>query len=201
MRLGRQGKSRDELRGDFEAELARRELPQDPIWVERKLDELEQSPAEGARKKAQNLLLAGSALGRLARSRGVPEPPAWMTPPADASYHGPPRRGDKVPVELDRDATALLDRALASAPGHVGDLHALAPVWFDWSAGGEEGGQVEVYLGHTRVGVLDRRSSESFAPVMRAAAEQDCKPQGTSQLARAEHLDPPYLLVIDLPAR
>jgi hypothetical protein len=40
-----EAKGRDELRIDVEAELAGQRMPQDPIWVERTLDELEQSLA------------------------------------------------------------------------------------------------------------------------------------------------------------
>jgi hypothetical protein len=199
VRLAQGDKTRDELRSDLEAELARRRMPQDPIWVERTLDELDRSAAGQVRQKAQNLLLVGSTLGRLARSRGIPDPPDWMNPPAEASYDGPPRRGDKVPVEVDRDASVWLDRALKSAPGHVGDLQALVPVWFDWDTNGDDARRVEVHIGSTRVGVLDRKSSESFSPVMKAAEERGSKPRSMSPVARAKHLDPPYLLVVDLP--
>jgi hypothetical protein len=199
VRLTQEGKSRDELRSDFEAELARRRMPQDPIWVERRLDELCQSPAGQMRQKAQNLLLVGSTLGRLVRSRGIPDPPDWMDPPGETSYHGPPRRGDKVPVEIDRNASVSLDRALESAPGRVGDVQALVPVWFDWDTNREDAPCVAVYIGSTRVGALDRKSSESFSPVMRAAEERGSKPRSMSPLARAKHLNPPYLLVVDLP--
>lgn len=198
VRLVQEGKGRDELRRDFEAELAAQRMSQDPIWVERTLDELEQSPADQMRKKAQNLLLVGSTLGRLARSRRIPDAPGWMNPPQAANYDGPPRRGDKVPVEVDPYATDCLDRALESAPGHVGDVQALVPVWFDWDTDAVRR-RVAVYIGPTRVGALDRKSSESFAAVMKEAEERGGKPRSMSPLARAKHLDPPYLLVVDLP--
>jgi len=54
VRLVQEAKGRDELRIDVEAELAGQRMPQDPIWVERTLDELEQSPADQIRKKAQD---------------------------------------------------------------------------------------------------------------------------------------------------
>lgn len=201
VRLGQEGKSRDELRRDFEAELAQQRMPRDPIWVEQTLDELEQSPADRVRRTAENLLVAGTTLARLARSRGMPDVPEWMNPPEEANYYGPVRRGDKVPVEVDRDATGCLDRALKSAPGHIGDIQALVPVWFDWDNHPEDPPRVGVYIGATRVGALDRKSSESFAAVMKAAEERGGKPQGMSPLARAKHLDPPYLLVVALPAQ
>jgi hypothetical protein len=122
-----------------------------------------------------------------------------MNPPEEANYYGPPRRGDKVPVEVDRDATRCLDRALEGAPGRVGDVQALVPVWFDWDTDGDDHRRVGVYIGSTRVGALDRESSECFAAVMKGAEERGGKPRSMSPLARARHLDPPYLLVVDLP--
>lgn len=201
VRLVHEGKDRDEMRRAFEAELARQRMPQDPIWVERTLDELEQSPADQMREKAQNLLLVRGTLARLAGSRGIPDPPVWMNPPEEANYRGSPRGGDKVPVEIDRHATGCLDRALQSAPGRVGGIQALVPVWFDWDTDTEGPRRVGVYIGSTRVGALDQKSSESFATVMEAAETRNSKPQSMSPLARARHLDPPYLLVVDLPER
>ena len=78
-------------------------------------------------------------------------------------------------------------------------MQALVPVWFDWDADAQDRRRVGVYIGSTRVGALDRKSSESFAAVMKAAEERGGKPRSMSPLARAKHLDPPYLLVVDLP--
>jgi len=195
------GKSREELRHDFDSEFAERGLQRDPLWVERTLDDLERSPAQRALQKAQDMALAGSALGRMARSRGFPEPPDWMRPPENASYHGPPRRGDKVPVELDPAVTGLLDRVLEGAPGHVGDVRAAVPVWFDWDSGESEPRRVDVYVGTTRVGALDSSSSQSFSAVMKAAEESGGKPRELAELARVQHFDPPYLLAVKLPLR
>jgi hypothetical protein len=72
-------------------------------------------------------------------------------------------------------------------------------VWFDWDTDGEDTRRVDVYIGSTRVGALDRKSSESFSSVMKAAEERGGKARSMSPLARAKHLDPPYLLVVDLP--
>jgi hypothetical protein len=190
-------RTRDELRSDFEAELARRGMRQDPVWIERKLDEFHHSPSSRLRLNARNLLLVGSTLGRMARDRGFPEPPDWMKPPEEASYHGPPRRGDKMPALIDPTAIERLDRAIAAAPGHVGNVAAQVPVWFDRE--GLEGKGVGVYLGATRVGELDSSSAEMFASVMNAAEQCGTKPRGMAQLSRAEHFTPPYLLVVEMP--
>jgi hypothetical protein len=75
----------------------------------------------------------------------------------------------------------------------------LVPVWFDWDTDAEDRRRVSVYIGSTRVGALDRKSSESFATVMKGTEERGGKPRSMSPLARARHLDQPYLLVVDLP--
>ena len=75
----------------------------------------------------------------------------------------------------------------SNVPGHVGDMQALVPVWFDWDADAQDRRRVGVYIGSTRVGALDRKSSESFAAVMKAAEERGGKPRSMSPLARARH--------------
>ena len=173
----------------------------DPIWVERMLDELEWSPGERARQTAQRLLLVGGALGRIAQSRGIPEAPEWMQPPDDANYHVRGAHREKTPVDVDPDAALVLDRALASAPGHVGDIVALVEVWFDREADAAEDAPVAVHIGPHRVGVLNPQATKRFIPVMQAATKRDTKPRARAQLAKAIHLQPPYLLVVDLPMR
>jgi hypothetical protein len=193
------GKTREQLRSLFEEELACHEVPPDPIWVERKLDQLEWSPVERVRETAQGLLLAGGALGRIAQSRGIPDAPQWMQPPEDASYHVRTSRCEKTPVDIDPQATPWLDRVLASAPGHVGEIFALVNIWFDWEAGPGGDAPVGVYLGSHRVGVLDPQATERFTPVMQSAAQRHAKPRGRAHLTKAVHLQPPYLLVVDIP--
>jgi hypothetical protein len=122
-----------------------------------------------------------------------------MQPPEDASYHAWAPRGEKTPVDVDPRASPWLDRALASAPGHVGELIALVDVWFDWAISADEDSPVAVHLGREKVGVLNPDATERFIPVMQSAAKRDAKPRARAQLAKARHLQPPYLLVVDVP--
>jgi hypothetical protein len=193
------GKTRDQLRALFVDESARLGVPRDPIWVERALDELEWSPAERARQTALGLLIAGKGLTRLARSHGIPEAPAWMQPPPAASYHVWGEHREKTPVAIDADATSWLDRVLSSAPGHVEDLLAIVDAWFDWPAPEGERVSIAVYIGAHKVGVLDDLAAERFVAVMESARERNTKPRASATLARAEHLTPPYLLVVEIP--
>jgi hypothetical protein len=194
------GKTRSQLRGLFEDEFGSRAMPPDPVWVERKLDELEWSPLERARRTTENLWLAGATLARIARSRGIPEDPAWMRPPDDADYRAWGQDDEKTPVEVDPAAVTWLERVLAGSPRRIGEMLALVDVWFDWSGDEGEEGQVAVHLGGQRVGALSSSASERFAPVMQSARELDQRPVTHAQLARATHLRPPYLLVVNVPS-
>jgi hypothetical protein len=194
------GKTRDQLRSLLEDELALHGMPPDPIWVERKLEELEWSPTERIRQTAERLWLAGRALTRMAQSHGIPEAPAWMRPPEDASYRAWSSGREKTSVDIDPRAIAWLDRVLTHAPGRVGEMLALVDVWFDWDTDMGEAGPVAVYLGAQRVGMLNPSATERFIPVIQAAREQNTKPRSSAQLAKAAHLQPPYLLVVYVPA-
>jgi hypothetical protein len=146
------GKTRDQLRVVFEDELARQDIPADPIWVEQKLDELEWSPGERARQTTQRPWLAGGTLTRMARSHGIPETPGWMQPPEEATFRMWAPGREKTSVEIDPRAAVWLERVLTNAPGRVGELLALIDVWFDWDADAEEGTRVTVHMGTEMVG-------------------------------------------------
>jgi hypothetical protein len=194
------GKTREELRSLFGVELDRCGVPPDPIWVEQQLDEGESSTVERARQTVRGLLMASGTLGRMARSHGIPEAPEWMRPPEFATHHVWARQLEKTPVDIDPSACAWLDRALTSAPGRLGDPIALVDVWFDWDEDRSADAPVTVNVGDRRVGVLNPTATERPAPIMRAAAERGAKPRANAQLARAQHLQPPYLLVVEVPA-
>ncbi|HEY4897732.1 MAG TPA: hypothetical protein VII01_16805, partial [Solirubrobacteraceae bacterium] len=161
VRAGRQGKTREQLRGLFEEELDRREMPRDPMWVEQRLDELGWSATERMRHRAQGAVLAVEFVGRV-RQRVVQklEAPQWMEPPDDASYLMSARRYEKTPVDLDPDAAACLDQALSSATLRAGGRYAQVTVWFDSQSDAGANGVVAVHLGQRTVGVLNRQASE-----------------------------------------
>ena len=69
-----------------------------------------------------------------------------------------------------------------------------------WDADAEKGARVTVHIDTEMVGVLNPSATEHFAPVMRSAQERDAKPRVRAQLAKAVHLQSPYLLVVELPA-
>lgn len=194
------GKTRAQMRALFEDELCRRKTSPDPIWVEQKLDELEWSETERIREKAERIWFAGEVLTRMARSRGIAEAPAWMRPPENANYRVWAPNREKTAVEIDPQSTGWLDRALAEAPGRAGKMLALVEVWFDWDTDPAAGGLVAVHLGAQRVGRLSLHASKRFVSIMRSAHEQEeAKPFATAELAKAAHLKPPYLMVIEVP--
>lgn len=193
------GKTRTQLETLFEEEMDRHGVPRDPIWVEQKLDELEWSPADRGRETVRRAGLASVTLGRMVQSHGLPDTPQWMQPPPDATYWVPAGLSEKTAVDLDPEADAWLDRALASTPRRVGTLLALVDAWFSYDAAPGDGGRVIVHLGAQRVGMLNEAASERFQPVMESAATRGAKPRATAQLAKATHRRPPYLLVVDVP--
>jgi hypothetical protein len=64
--------------------------------------------------------------------KGIPEAPRRMQPPEHATHHVWAPHIEKTPVDIDPDACARLDRALTSAPGHVGEQIARQPDLPSW---------------------------------------------------------------------
>lgn len=193
------GKSRDALRVVFEAELDRQGVPRDPIWVESKLDELEDSPTERARKVGKGVALAATTLPKLLRGLGGAggdvDPPEWMRRPAEASYWGWAPGAVKRVVQIEARSVALLERVLREAPQRVGHEFAVFDVWFDRAT---DDGPIGVFLGRERVGVLESHPPHGLGVQISAARESGVKAFATATLARARHLMPRFLLVVEV---
>jgi len=193
------GKSRDALRVVFATELDRQGVPRDPIWVESKLDELEGSPTERARKVGKGVALAATMLPKLLRGLGGAdgnmEPPEWMRRPAEASYWGWAPGAVKRIVQLEAHSVALLERVLREAPQRVGHEFGVFEVWFDRAT---DDGPIVVFLGQERVGVLESHPPHGLGVQISAAQESGAKAFTTASLARARHLTPRFLLVVDV---
>jgi hypothetical protein len=205
--------ARNDMRILFDEEMKRRGLAPDPIWVERKLDELEWSASERMRERTHSVkVLAGIASG-LARSLGgkgvggtlghiveygsAEQDPEWMQPPGIAIYRPSPSLSEKVAVVLDVEAESLLDRAFETSPRRLaGQEGILMDVWLSKQPASDE---VVVNLGQQRIGTLSVEISQRLVPVMEAAAKQRMNPRLNAKLVRAEHVRPPYLLVVKVP--
>jgi hypothetical protein len=194
---GCHGKSREERRVLFEQELDRHGVPRDPIWVETKLDELEWSTGKRARQKAKNVVLAAGAL-RVAAG-GFADPPAWMELPADVGHPVWAPLCEKTAVDIRPQADVWLERALAEGSHRIGDQTALFDVWFDWQPGSEGHEPIAVFLGSHEVGLLNRQATRRLVSAMEASKTGGAKPYARAHLARAERLQPPYLLVVEIP--
>jgi hypothetical protein len=197
VRANSKGMSRDERWILFERELDRHEAPQDPVWVERELDELEFSAAERARQGAREALLAATALRHAAG--GFPDPPGWMALPDDVGRPVWAPRREKTAIDIRPEATIWLERALAEAPRRIGNEIALFDVWFDWKPDMDAQEPIVVYLGGHNVGVLNTKTTRWLASSMQATAFAQAKPSASAHLARAKRLQPPYLLVVEIP--
>lgn len=191
------GMSRDERRVLFKRELDRHGAPRDPIWVERELDELELSAGERPLKRAKDVVLAATALGHAAK--GFSDPPAWMNLPDDVGRSAWARRSEKTAVGIEPGAQVWLERALAEAAHRIGNEAALFDVWFDWKPGMDPEQPITVHLGAHKVGALDSEATHLLAAALEATRFVQPKPFAKAHLARAKHLQPPYLLVVEIP--
>lgn len=152
-----QGKSRNERRALFERELDRHEVPRDPLWVERELDELELPLSERPFKRAKDIALAATTLRHVIG--GFPDPPAWMALPEGAGRPVWGSQREKTVIDILPGASSWLERARAEAPRRIGKEIALFDVWFDWAPGMDAHDPIAVRLGTHEIGVLDRRAT------------------------------------------
>jgi hypothetical protein len=198
---------RDERRTLLEGELERHGITRDPMWIEQRLDDLERSGPQRAARKGEALL----ALGALVSSppgggEQAAATPAWMQPPADAQVDvcspllGATRASHSSAVVLDTDVDSLLGRVLEEAPVGTRRVAVGVVVWFDADGDGADDSEVTVHIGSHRVGTVSPQASLPARRSVQAAAQQGQRPRGHGQLSSAEHLIPPYLLLVTLPA-
>lgn len=198
VRAASDGTTRDQHRELLRAELERRGLSESATWVESRLDTLEPD------YKAPSTASALASLGKLAlavrRAVKMPEPaddPAWLVPPARASYDLALYSPEELAVDLDPDAEDWLDRVHAAANFRVGDVVRLT-VWLDWATAADAEPLLAVAIGANRVGRLNTRASQAFATAMAAAAIRGELPRTTGQLTRRP-TSPRYILEIPRP--
>jgi hypothetical protein len=191
------GRSRDELRALLEAELAKRNLSETPIWIEQTLDTLSLSRTEQWQRTGELLGRIGTGLIQAIRDRGLPDlsVPDWLAPPSRAAYAVPRNRDrPRTAVLLDPDARDWLDDIHDALPKLLDN-----PVEFDaWlDSDTPDGDALAVYVGQRRVGMLDQRATAAFTAVMRAAAERDERPTTAAAIRRLG--DGGYMLELQLP--
>jgi hypothetical protein len=190
------GRSRDELRALLEAELARRNLTETPVWIEKTVDTLSLSRAEQWQRAGDALGRVGAGLARVVRDGRLPDlsVPELLAAPERATYAVPRHRSRvRAVVRLDPDAHAWLDEVYDALPKVLDD-----PVDFDaWLDTDAAAGTLAVHVGPSRVGTLDEQAAASFAPVMRAAAERDELPYTAAGIRRLANGG--YLLEVQLP--
>jgi hypothetical protein len=173
-------------------------LPRDPLWVEHKLDEIDASRVERLREVGRGIALALTTLPKLllgaagARERPLP---AWMSSRAESSFSAWAPGAVKVAVRLREDAVGVLERVLREAPLRIGHQVAVFDVWFD---GVGRDGSIRVLLGSELLGDLEPAPARGVAERMLAAERLGVGARASATLARARHLKPPYLLVVDV---
>lgn len=106
---------------------------------------------------------------------------------------------EKTTVGIELGAEVWLERALAEAPHRIGNEAALFDIWFDWKPGMDSEQPIAVYLGERRIGILDAKATRRLDAALEATRFVQPKPFAKAHLARAKHLQPPYLLVVEIP--
>lgn len=193
---------RSELRATLERELAARGVSESPLWLERTLDHLDDSPAEQARSVAEGVGsaadLALRAIRGLREHRSRPDlsPPTWLDPPdraVDPVAKNPQARWTEV--QLNEQAASYLGRAYDAIPRLIGST-ALATAWLSWDEGPHQ--RLVVSLGDQRVGTVTPAATAAYRPVMDRATERDELPYVPARLTPRSET---HLLEIQLPDR
>jgi hypothetical protein len=201
VRVAGAGATRGQRRDLLLAELERRELREQPSWIETKLDTFEpgyQQPSTIGALSTFGKIAIGVV--RAVKEAGQSEPredPAWLARPAGASYEIVTSR-DRVAAHLDDEARTWLDRIHAAAH-RVGSV-ASVDVWFDWDSDSPgEQPRLAVSIGARRVGVLDARATAAFADTMAAATARGELPYISRAMLFQRTGDPHYVLEIPTP--
>jgi hypothetical protein len=192
------GRSRDEARAMLRQELVRRGVEeQSPLWTERTLDHLWDSPADQIRlgmRALKGVARFAMAAGKAIKDRELPDLslPDWLEPPDHALYEFP-STDPVVGVNLDPDARPWLEGVYEALPKVAGSGHLSA-----WLKRASPGGlELIVYLGERRVGSVPADAVPAYREVVGDAAFRDENP---CVRARLTLRGPGYLLEIARPA-
>lgn len=200
-----QDASREERRTFLEEELRNREVTRDPMWIEHKLDDLELTGLQRTARKGEAVFALGALVPSLLRGgEGEQATPEWMQPPDDAQVDvcsplvGAPRATERSAIVLDTGVDAVLERAIRESPVRAGHLAAGVELWFDRPPSG--GSEVSAYIGSHKIGSVAPETAAAARKSVDGAAKRGERPRGHGVLSKADHLSPPYLLVVTLPA-
>jgi len=176
-------------------ELSRQGANASAVWIEARLDKMEELAERGTRgvtRKALGKIVSDTA--RMVR-RGVPEDPMCIDPPSCARYQVEGPGLYWLDVELAADAESWLSQVYSAATRRVGDM-ALLKVWMEWcQESSSERRRIAVAIGSRRVGVLGRGGAEAVSGALTSAAERDELPWAQGRLTRRERA-PVYVLEV-----
>jgi hypothetical protein len=202
--------SREQLRVVLEDEMAHRDIANDPLWFENRLDILEATRIDRIRRGWLALTNVATALRRPIpppASSGRAQPlslPLDPQQPCDQSlYHVGPLGDEWTVVELDPAMRGVLDHVHVSPLDKVGQIAAIRVclAWEEESSLAQSNVAVQIGSEHSRVGTLSADATEYFRPALLAAAACGQVATMTGYLAPAVDRQPPYLLTLHLPVR
>jgi hypothetical protein len=154
-----------------------------------------------SRRRSDGIIPA--ALATMMKAGEVPD---WMKVPSGGTRTYPIVSGatsEKTPVQLDPDAAPLVERAYTTMAGKLGGSRAVFQVWFSQAANQPE--RVAVHIGSAvpPVGALDKDSSDRLMSVMKpvqSLGSRQPRARATATLIRAKDFNPPFLMVVPVPA-
>lgn len=207
--------NRFELTTALRAELARRGVHEEPLWIEQQIDLLLANPRHprlAPHEELRAIGQAGKGLGAVGliiikalRGQKPPTtaPPAWLAPPTAARYsvaqsQEPGRRWAEV--TLNDGSSEYLDRAYSAMPRpfkHVSNSVTL-DAWLTERSNDRQ--KLDVCLGETHVGTLDLELETAYQPFIASASIQGELPRVPTRLTPIAARPEGYLMEIARPA-
>jgi hypothetical protein len=179
------GRDRDALRQMLQEQLTSRGLTESPLWMERTLDHLWDTPAQQVRLALQGLTVLGRfglGVAKAIRDRELPDlsTPDWLEPP-DPAFYELPRAEKWIAIELDPDAYDWLERVHAAARPIAGI--ASVDSWLRWQPGNDRS-RIAVHIGERAVGTMPENVTPVYLDAMSAADFREELARVPSRLAR-----------------
>ena len=204
----RRGKSRTEIRGLFEEEMARREVPIDPLWIEGQVRAFEHSALARILEAGRGIrdfrrALRAEERPGLRLKQGTPVLANENTRPRARSRHVSARKtrlsSGWATVKLTPSVSPVLDQIYASSVERVGEIATTAVLLKRPDNQTDENACFAIYIGGEYVGLLDDVASSRFQEFVDDAGKRSETPSVTGYLTRAADMQPPFLLALRLP--
>jgi hypothetical protein len=181
------GRDRDEVRKMLEEALDQRGLAESPLWYERTLDHLWDTPADRVRlgvRALKGLGRLGLGVVKAVREHEWPDisRPDWIAPP-DPAFYEVPGADRWTMVSLASGVDGWLERVYQAARPQVFDV-ATVDAWLKPETPDSGMDKIGVYVGEQRVGVVPHDAVAAYLPILEAATFREELPFLQARLTR-----------------